>query len=403
MTYTMYTVPLLKSEILVKEGLAQIAVPNPEFYRRPDGKPEPAWMPVFYNPDATPSRDVTVLFLKTVMGNRDFFFIDALSGTGIRGIRIALEVGGKGILNDIDTRAYYYMKKNLMLNNLVEKLEAYNHEANVLLNTISLTGMYVDYVDVDPYGSPTPFVDSSLKPIGKEAFLGITATDVAPLSCTYSHKALSRYWNKCIKVDFEKEFATRLLIANTVLRAAALEIELRPLVSVAHRHYIRIFFKATRAASAAYKLVDSCIGYLWFCKSTLERGFVRSVDDVIDLKCLDGSKPIVMGKIWICNIQDPETVEKLLTMLDVMPWLTGDALKLVKVLVEEATITNPYYRLDKLCSALGVNMPKMGRLIDRLRALGIKCSRTHMDQRGIRVEAPYSELVSAIKHLQSES
>lgn len=394
---------LLKKEVLIREGLAQIVVPNPEFYRRPNGAIEPAWMPVFYNPKAVLNRDLSVLFLKTVMRERDFFFVDVLSGTGVRGIRVVLEVGGHGIVNDVDARAYYYMRKNILLNNLTGKLEAYNHEANALLNTITLSGVYVDYVDIDPYGSPVPFIDSALKPIGKEAFLGITATDLASLSCTYPHKTQSRYWSKCVKVDFDKEFAARLLIANTVLRASALEIALQPLVTLVHEHYVRVFFKARRSALEAYKLVNNCIGYLWFCRGTLERGFVKSVEDLAGLSCLDGSRPVVMGKVWICSMQAPQLTESILASLREMPWLTNDTVKLVNILAEEAKIDQPYYRLDKLCSVLGLNMPKMSVLINKLKEQGIACSRTHMDPRGVRVDAPYSELVSLIKSLQTRS
>ncbi|MEM1713725.1 MAG: N2,N2-dimethylguanosine tRNA methyltransferase, partial [Desulfurococcaceae archaeon] len=173
-----------KHEEVIKEGLANIIVPRLEQYRRPDGVIEPAWMPVFYNPQAVISRDFTVILLKTIMNNKDFFFVDALSGTGVRGIRIALETEGEGILNDIDPRAHYYIKKNIALNNLVDKLEVYNHEANALLNTLVFAGIPVDYVDIDPYGAPSPYIDSALKPLRKEAYLGVTATDTGPLTCT---------------------------------------------------------------------------------------------------------------------------------------------------------------------------------------------------------------------------
>lgn len=191
-------------EEVLNEGLAKIIVPRLERYKRPDGSIEPAWMPVFYNPQAVISRDFTTMFLKTIFKNKEFFFVDALAGTGIRGIRIALESSGKGILNDVDPRAYNYIVKNILLNNLAERLEAYNSEANTLLNNLVFTGVLVDYVDVDPYGSPSPYIDSALKPLNKEAYIGVTATDTGPLSCTYPHKTLSRYWSNCFKVDLKK-------------------------------------------------------------------------------------------------------------------------------------------------------------------------------------------------------
>ncbi|MEM1761591.1 MAG: N2,N2-dimethylguanosine tRNA methyltransferase, partial [Desulfurococcaceae archaeon] len=147
-------------EEIVSEGLTKLLIPRMDLYRRPDGSVEPAWMPVFYNPEAVISRDLTVLFLKAIMGKSNFFFVDLLSGTGIRGLRIAVEVGGYGILNDVDPRAYHYIRRNIALNNLEDRVEAYNNEANALLNTLVFTGVFVDYIDVDPYGSPVPFLDS---------------------------------------------------------------------------------------------------------------------------------------------------------------------------------------------------------------------------------------------------
>ena len=391
-------VKILGREVVIHEGLAKIIAPNPELYKRPNGKLEPAWMPVFYNPEAVVSRDFTVLFLKSVFRDKDFFFVDALAGTGVRGIRIGLEVGGYGILNDVDARAAYYIRKNIELNRLGERLEAYNSEANTLLNNLALSGAYVDYVDIDPYGSPSPFLDSAFKPMGKEAFLGVTATDIASLSCTHPHKAASRYWNKCVKVDFEKEYAIRLLVANTVLRASALEIELHPVISIAHKHYVRVFFRAHRGAGGAYRVVSRCIGYLWYCSDTLERGLAEDPFEVSDLRCSSGSRPLLLGPTWICNVQDPDATKHLLKNIDKTPWLVEETVRIVKLLSQEADIEQPYYRLDKLCSAIGINMPKLSSLLEVLKSKGIKCSRTHMDSRGIRVATSYAELVEAIKH-----
>lgn len=387
------------TEIVIKEGLACLVIPNPELYRRPDGRIEPAWMPVFYNPAAILNRDVTILLLKSLMKGEQFLFVDALSGTGVRGIRIALEVGGRGLLNDVSARAYYYITKNIRLNNLESKVDAYNCEANAFMNNLVISGVYVDYIDIDPYGSPVPFIDSALKLIGREAYLGVTATDVASLSCTYPHKTLSRYWNRCVRVDFDKELAARVLIANMVLRSSALEVALDPILTLVHAHYVRVFFKAIRSASKAYDTVKKCVGYLWYCKKTLERGFVRDFEDTRSIFCLDGSTPTLLGPLWVCGIESPLLAKAIASLALETPWITHDTSKLLAILNEESAIEQPYYRLDKLCSSLGVNMPKLDNLVESLRSSGIKCARTHMDPRGIRFEGSYLDLVNVIKSL----
>ncbi|MEM4469743.1 MAG: tRNA (guanine(26)-N(2))-dimethyltransferase [Desulfurococcaceae archaeon] len=390
---------LFDHEEIVSEGLTKLLIPRMDLYRRPDGSVEPAWMPVFYNPEAVISRDLTVLFLKAIMGKSNFFFVDLLSGTGIRGLRIAVEVGGYGILNDVDPRAYHYIRRNIALNNLEDRVEAYNNEANALLNTLVFTGIFVDYIDVDPYGSPVPFLDSIFKPIGKEAYIGVTATDVAPLACTHPRKALTRYWNYCVKVDFEKEYAVRLLIANTAMRASALEVELEPLLALAHRHFIRVFFKARRGVSKAYSTISKCTGYIWYCQNTLERGFVKTPEEARELACADGSKPITLGKTWICEIGDEGTAQRMLQAASSMQWLRPGTVNLLEVIKEEIPIKMPYFRLDRLCSLLKTNMPSINTLISELKARGISSSRTHMDPRGVKVHAKYEELVDTVLQL----
>lgn len=388
-----------KLEEVIKEGLANIIVPRLEQYKRPDGVIEPAWMPVFYNPQAVISRDFTVILLKTIMNNKNFFFVDALSGTGVRGIRIALETNGEGILNDIDPRAHYYIKKNIALNNLVNKLEVYNHEANALLNTLVFTGIPVDYIDIDPYGAPSPYIDSALKPLRKEAYLGVTATDTGPLTCTYPHKALIRYWSKCVKLDFEKEFAARLLISNIALRASALELEVVPLLTLSYKYFIRVFLKLRRSATRAHRLINDCIGFVWYCTKTLERGFLKNIEDLNNIKCSDGSTPIALGKIWICNLHDQSTVARSLIVSENMPWIHRESIKVLKLIDSEKNLNIPYIRLDKLCGTLRINVPSINELLLKINELGIKCSRTHMDPRGIRVEADHSTLINILTEI----
>lgn len=69
----MNEVKILSREQLIQEGLAKLVIPRMDEYRRPDGSIEPAWMPVFYNPQAIVSRDVTVSVLRTLYGSRNIF------------------------------------------------------------------------------------------------------------------------------------------------------------------------------------------------------------------------------------------------------------------------------------------------------------------------------------------
>ncbi|AFL66877.1 tRNA (guanine(26)-N(2))-dimethyltransferase [Desulfurococcus amylolyticus] len=396
----MNEVKILSREQLIQEGLAKLVIPRMDEYRRPDGSIEPAWMPVFYNPQAIVSRDVTVSVLRTLYGSRNIFFVDPLAGTGIRSIRIALEKGGEGIVNDIDPHALYYIRKNLQLNNLHPgKLHVYSQEANILLNNLTFTGISFDYIDLDPYGSPVPFVDSVFKPLGKRALIGVTATDTAPLTCSHYRKTLRRYWFTCVHTDFEKEMGARLLIAYIVKRASALDIAARPLLTFIYKHYYRVFFETLRSTGEAYRLINECLGYIWYCSSTLERGYIKSLDEARDLTCINNEKPVLTGETWICSLGEAEFIDKVFNEADKISWLHKDSKRILGLLRYETRLNNPYVRIDKLCSIIGRNMPKYEILIEALKQHGIIASRTHFDPRGLKIDSDVKALTEVLKSI----
>lgn len=385
-----------KFEELVEEGLAKIVIPKRQLYLREDGSLEPAWMPVFYNPVAAISRDFTTAFLNAVFNGREFFFADILAGCGVRGVRIAIEANGTGIINDVDPRAFRYAHRNVILNNLVEKLDVYNHEANTLLNNLTFTGVVVDYVDIDPYGSPSPYIESAIKPLGKVSFLGVTATDTAPLTCSHYRKARYRYWVNCFRPDFEKELGARVLIGHIVMKASSLEVALVPLLTVYHKHFYRVFYKSIRSGVEALSIVEKCVGYVWYCQGTLERGYATSYDDIRDIKCSDGSIPNVMGNTWICELGDLYIVKDVERVVANSDYMSRTTRKIVGTIVDELAINTPYYRVDKLYSLLKRNMPPIEKIIECLRDVGVKASRTHFDPRGLRADIEATELVKLL-------
>lgn len=379
-------------EEIVYEGKAKLLIPKRELFLREDGLYEPAWSPVFYNPQAVVSRDLTILTLLSWFRDRDFFFIDLLAGTGVRGIRIALETNSCGILNDIDPIAYSYCTRNVKLNMLENKLEVFMNEANSLMNSFTFSGIPVDYIDVDPYGSPIPFIEPVFKPLVKRALLGVSATDTAPLTCSYKMKALYRYNVECIETDFNKELGLRILIYSIAHRGASLCVAIKPLMSIYHKHYYRVIFETKRSCAEAYKLIKSCRGYLWYCPNTLERGFVESVEKLGEISCTDGGKPRVAGPLWTCELGDTEFSRVMYDRSIRLSHVNKASRKILEMLQSEYGVNNPYIRLDQLFSKYKKNMIPISEFIEIIRRHGFKASRTHIDPRGVKTNASIRDL-----------
>ena len=72
--------------------------------------------------------------------------LDAFSASGIRGLRIAGEVGIHATMNDWSLDAFELIKENIKINGLEEKTLATRKNANVLLHEKKF-----HIVDVDPF------------------------------------------------------------------------------------------------------------------------------------------------------------------------------------------------------------------------------------------------------------
>jgi len=166
---------MTKAILAVQEGLAEVFI-----YPGRGSKKDR----VFYNPHMKFNRDVSVTVLKTFQKTcgRTLTVMDALSATGIRGIRYSLECCGikSVILNDLNPDAFILIKKNIKKNK-VENAEVFRVDACELMSRYKYL---IDFVDIDPFGSPISFIDAGARAVSNKGFLAVTAKDTTPLSGT---------------------------------------------------------------------------------------------------------------------------------------------------------------------------------------------------------------------------
>src|SRR3989338_8252883 len=173
---------------LITEGKAKVEV----FHAKKISKD----LPVFYNPVMRLNRDVTILLL-FASGKRNMRVADILAGSGVRSVRFLKELGKGAVesmcINDGGKEAITQIKRNLALNGLGKdrRIKVENKDANIVL----LESSGFDYIEIDPFGSPVPFLDAACKRISGDGILAITATDTAPLCGTYPKTCKRRYWS----------------------------------------------------------------------------------------------------------------------------------------------------------------------------------------------------------------
>ncbi len=322
-------------------------------------------MPVFYNPAMALNRTISVLIVSYIANKekRKFRIALPLAGSGIRGIRLILEANQavKEILfNDINKKATQAIKKNLALNKIPKtKAKIFNQDANLFL----IENKGFDYIDIDPFGSPNPFLDAAIKALSRNAILAVTATDTAPLAGTYPKTCLRKYWAKpAAKHPSAHEFALRILIRKVQLIAAQYEKALTPIYSYYKQHYYRAFFICKKGATKTDRLL----------------AYHKTIEDKIG--------PLWTGPLW--NNALAKAIAKMheATML--------------KRIAEECKILNfPFMQYHALCKKNQLQIPKLTSLMANLKKAGFKAARTHFSDYGIRTTAKEEDIIKTIKQL----
>ncbi len=389
---------------LIREGLALIKIWDPRS-AQVGGRLEPAWLPVFYNPVMEFNRDLSVASLQAYIElyspHKSITVVEPLTATGVRAVRYALEVSGveKVIAGDIDENAVRLALENVRLNKVDSKVKVVRADANALMYRLRYEEpVPVLAVDLDPYGSPAPFLRAALALTGHRGLLAMTATDVAILEVIKKEAAYRRYYVRGGPTPQSKEVAARVLAGFVARLAAEHDKSVKPLLVYYADHYIRAYFLVERGAKRADKTLQSSIGYMTYCK---DLGYA-----VLDSSCPEPSRYTLVGPLWTGNLYDIGFAEKVLHYVNTLDFLSTKArgVKLLSLILEEAALGDKVHqRIDALCSSLKISMPKINSLIEALKDYGFNASRTHFTPIGVRTTATYGVISSVLAELPART
>ncbi|KAF3796626.1 hypothetical protein EJ110_NYTH01769 [Nymphaea thermarum] len=230
--------------------------------------------------------DATAQGNKEVKEAKPLKVLEALAASGLRALRYAREVEGLGsvIAIDNDKVAFEACKQNVKLNGpfACSKVEPELADARVYMLT---RPKEFDVVDLDPYGSPSIFLDSAVQSVVDGGMLMCTATDMAVLCGNDGDVCYSKYGSYPSKGKYCHEMALRILLACIESHANRYKRYIVPVLSVSVDFYIRVFVRIYTSAnamkSAPLKLsyVYQCTG----CDSFHLQALARTVSKVLSL------------------------------------------------------------------------------------------------------------------------
>jgi len=116
------------------------------------------------------------------------------------------------------------------------------------------------WLDIDPFGSPIPFLDSAIQSTSRRAVIEVTATDVAALVGSKPAAGLRRYGARVRLDGLAHDSGLRVLIASIAKICAKHDRGVEPLMSVWESHHLRTSLFIRRSAEGGNE-VQNNIGW----------------------------------------------------------------------------------------------------------------------------------------------
>ena len=284
----------------------------------------------FLNPAMAPSRTRSVLLLKDALQHdwltnpeKPVRAFDALCSTGVRirrwrneipkELQPRLRITGND-LNDF-ALSWAISSHNNNLPDYTENIEMNHDRYGSMAQRIPVNGIYFQkmdaklamadasyqWIDIDPFGSPVPFIDSAIQSLARTGVLEITATDTAALTGSSLSSQKRRYGAQGIVDDYAHDDAVRVLLGLIAKTAAMHDRVIKPILSLFDGHHVRVSVLVKTSKEAASNFQEQ-LGY------RLRTDFVPY--EFIKYPTAEQIK-LASGPLWIGPLMDKEIAGRL--------------------------------------------------------------------------------------------
>jgi len=283
------------------------------------------------------------------------------SATGVRGLRLLRESGAFAtfVFSEAHPEACRVLRENAAQYPGASVFEGDAREVP--------PGAPFDYVDLDPYGSPAPFVPTAIGAVRPGGVVAVTATDMMVLAGAQPSACERRYGARPVRGRLGPEGGLRILMAHLARVADSRGRSVRPLLAYSRNYYVRAYVEVgdTPSSEAPVGLIEP---ENWPGPRHGDR------------------RPY--GPLWLGPLFDRSLVSR----LEVPEGASRarEVAKFVSRLKEEVTADRPFYfEANVLASQLALPFPPSLQAVrEALRARGFVSARTHARPQGFRTDAP---------------
>ena len=276
---------------------------------------------VFHNPAMSGSRTRSVLLLQHcieagLLGEGAIYALDGLSASGLRARRWLNELPAQSAarisatMGDMDPVALEWAMR------CHDEFPPEHGEGELLPHLGDLRKSVLEHgrhwVDIDPYGSPLPFLDTAIQSLARRGVAEISATDSAALTGSSKSALLRRYGARVRTDGLAHDSGLRVLLATVARTAARHERAIEPLLSIWESHHLRVSVRVRRSVERANDVEES-IGWrvasptVEEVSSSIQAGMHPDTGlDSLPMHCLlplshpvDRSDKRISGPMWI--------------------------------------------------------------------------------------------------------
>uniref|UniRef100_A0A8V5H048 tRNA (guanine(26)-N(2))-dimethyltransferase n=1 Tax=Melopsittacus undulatus TaxID=13146 RepID=A0A8V5H048_MELUD len=305
--------------------------------------------------------------------------LEALAASGLRSIRFAKEVPGlrSVVANDCSALATDLIGRNVDFNGVGALVTPSMADARMLMYQCKANRDPFDVIDLDPYGSPAPFIDAAVQAVSEGGLLCVTCTDMGVLAGNNPETSYSKYGSVSLKGKFCHEMALRIILHSLDNRANCYQRFIVPLVSISADFYIRVYVRVftgqakVKASASKQALVYQCVGcgthHLQRMGRATAHGngfkYGAAMGPPVGPTCeFCHQRHQMGGPIWAEPLHDLPFVQRILGALERSPhrFQTQERMQgVLSAITEELSDVPLYYTLEGLSSIVHCNTPSL--------------------------------------------
>ncbi|MBD0334044.1 MAG: tRNA (guanine-N1)-methyltransferase [Cyanobacteria bacterium Co-bin13] len=358
----------------------------------------------FYRPQSQVGRDLAVLAAAVYRRqNGQLRVLDAMTGCGVRPLRYQLEAEADWVwANEANPDHREVLERNLSTGMRPRSYRITHQDANQVFFDCYQQRDFYDLVDIDNFGSPSPYASTGMWATRLGGMLYLTSTDGRATGGHDPERSLQTFGAYARSHPAVHEQGLRLLLGHAMQQAAAKGFGIQPLFSLfngqVHRVMVRLVMDPSWEAG--------CFGFIGYCHVC---GHFQTVGwrQLGRVKCachrylatyLKPHPLVLSGPLWLGPLHDPLWLNEMKTLASGWGW--SKRVKLLEIMQAEADMPPYYYPLGEIGRLGQIDIPRREVLMQALCDRNFRATLTHLDWEAVKTDATMAECVAIARQIQ---